>query len=53
MDPRSRHLHIGQLSMRRGFTDVAHFSHVFRDRYGQSAREFRKLMKSPAGEKFC
>jgi AraC-like DNA-binding protein len=53
MDPTSRHLHIGQLSMRWGFTDAAHFSHVFRDRYGQSPREFRKLMKSQADEKFC
>jgi AraC-like DNA-binding protein len=53
MDPTSRHLHIGQLSMRWGFTDAAHFSHVFRDRYGQSPREFRKLMRSRADEKFC
>jgi AraC-like DNA-binding protein len=52
MDPTSRHLHIGQLSMRWGFTDAAHFSHVFRGRYGQSPREFRKLMRSRADEKF-
>jgi len=52
MDPTSRHLHIGQLSMRWGFTDPAHFSHVFRDRYGQSPREFRKLVNSQADEKF-
>jgi len=53
IDPTSQHLHIGQLSMRWGFTDAAHFSHVFRDRYGQSPREFRKLMKSRGDEKFC
>ena len=53
IDPTSRHLHIGQLSMRWGFTDAAHFSHVFRERYGQSPREFRKLMKSRGDEKFC
>jgi len=28
MDRTSRHLHIGQLSMRCGFTDAGHFSHV-------------------------
>jgi len=53
IDPMSRHLHIGQLSMRWGFTDAAHFSHAFRDRYGQWPREFRKLMKSRADDKFC
>jgi len=53
MDPTSRHRHIGQLSRRCGFTDAAHFSHMFGDRYGQSPREFRKLMKSRADEKFC
>lgn len=53
IDPTSRHLHIGQLSMRWGFTDAAHFSHVFRDRYGQSPREFRKLMKSRGAETVC
>jgi AraC-like DNA-binding protein len=53
IDPMSQHLHIGQLSMRWGFTDAAHFSHLFRDRYGQSPREFRKLMKSRGHEKLC
>jgi AraC-like DNA-binding protein len=46
IDPTSQHLQIGQLAMRWGFTDAAHFSHVFRNRYGQSPREFRNLMKA-------
>jgi AraC-like DNA-binding protein len=53
IDPTSQHLHIGQLSMRWGFTDAAHFSRVFRNRYGQSPREFRKLVKVRGDERLC
>jgi AraC-like DNA-binding protein len=53
IDPTSQHLHIGQLSMRWGFMDAAHFSRVFRNRYGQSPREFRKLMKARGDERLC
>jgi AraC-like DNA-binding protein len=39
--------------MRWGFTDAAHFSRVFRNRYGQSPREFRKVMKARGDERLC
>ncbi len=53
IDPMSQHLHIGQLSMRWGFTDPTHFSRVFRNKYGQSPREFRKLMNVQCKERLC
>ncbi|MDE2505426.1 MAG: acetamidase/formamidase family protein [Burkholderiales bacterium] len=36
------HLSIADIGFRWGFNDPAHFSHCFRDRYGQSPRQYRQ-----------
>jgi len=39
--PSSRSRSIGEIAYHWGFNDVAHFSRAFRQRYGQSPREYR------------
>lgn len=42
---------ISQIAYRWGFSDMAHFSRVFRAQYGQSAREYRNA--TSASGRFC
>lgn len=41
---------ITEIAMRRGFADASHFSHAFRDAYGLSPRDFRRMMIEGHGE---
>lgn len=45
-DPSKRHQTITQVAFSWGFNDAAHFSRLFRGRYGVSASQFRAAMES-------
>ncbi len=40
-DPRAQHRSIADIALAWGFNNAAHFSRVFRDRYGRAPREYR------------
>ncbi|MFI7292842.1 helix-turn-helix domain-containing protein [Streptomyces sp. NPDC050121] len=45
-DPRFDHLSIAVIGERSGFYGASHFSRLFRDRYGVTPREFRKMREA-------
>ncbi|WP_223182646.1 MULTISPECIES: helix-turn-helix domain-containing protein [unclassified Streptomyces] len=47
-DPRFDHLSIAMIGERSGFCGASHFSRLFRDRYGITPREFRKIRRGVA-----
>lgn len=50
LSERSRGLSITQLAFSWGFNSAAHFSYLFRQRYGVSASEYRRRHESDRGE---
>jgi len=42
MDPRAAGRTVGEIAYGRGFSDAAHFSRAFRERFGCSPREWRQ-----------
>ncbi|MGI5452466.1 helix-turn-helix domain-containing protein [Streptomyces sp. CA-249302] len=47
-DPASRHLTVAEIAHRWGFASQAHFTRVFRDRYGRTPGEVRPTGAGPA-----
>lgn len=48
--PKFRHASIIDIALRWGFNNAAHFSRIFKDRYGMSPSSFRKLNDSDSCE---
>ncbi|HKD74536.1 MAG TPA: helix-turn-helix domain-containing protein, partial [Ktedonobacterales bacterium] len=45
-DPQQQHRSISSIAMGFGFSDLAHFSHVFKRRFGVTATEYRDINKT-------
>jgi AraC-like DNA-binding protein len=41
-DPLTRHLRVGDIAAMAGFTDLSHFNHMFRQRFGESPTDARR-----------
>ncbi|MDB5580956.1 MAG: AraC family transcriptional regulator [Bradyrhizobium sp.] len=46
VDPRQSHRSISDIAQGWGFTDMTHFGRCFKDEYGLSPRDYRKLQKA-------
>ena len=41
-DPLTRHLRVGDIAAMAGFSDLSHFNHTFRQRFGESPTDARR-----------
>lgn len=41
-DPLTRHLRVGDIAAMVGFSDLSHFNHTFRQRFGESPTDARR-----------
>lgn len=49
-NPRLHHHSLTQIAFSHGFNDVAHFSRVFKDQFGQSPSCYRRLAQHPSAQ---